>query len=210
MTSLPRIFIARHGETVWSLSGQHTGLTDLPLTETGRENARCLGERLRGLAFAKVFTSPLQRAATTCELAGFGPVAAVDPNLVEWDYGDYEGLRREQILSRQPGWQIFRDGCPEGESPADVAARARQIIQRLSGVSGDVLIFSSGHFLRLFTACWLKMDVLAGNCFMLSTASLSILGYDHDLTEPAVHLWNDTRHLAQKTIHPTTSTSHRI
>ena len=192
MTSLPRIFIARHGETAWSLSGRHTGLTDLPLTENGRANARNLGARLRGLTFAKVFTSPLQRAATTCELAGFGPVAEADPNLVEWDYGDYEGLRREQILRRQPGWQIFRDGCPGGESPADVAARARQMMQRLNGVSGDVLIFSSGHFLRLFTACWLGLDAMAGNCFLLSTASLSILSYGHDRTEPAVHLWNDT------------------
>ncbi len=198
MTPLPRIFIARHGETAWSLSGQHTGLTDLPLTENGRENARNLGARLRGLSFAKVFTSPLQRAATTCELAGFGPVAEVDPNLVEWDYGDYEGLRREQILSRQPGWQIFRDGCPGGESPAAVAVRARQMRQRLNSVSGDVLIFSSGHFLRMFTICWLGLDAMAGNCFLLSTASLSILGYGHDSTEPAVHLWNDTRHVGAK------------
>jgi probable phosphoglycerate mutase len=118
--------------------------------------------------------------------------------LVEWDYGDYEGLRREQILSRQPGWQIFRDGCPGGESPAGVAARAGQMMQRLSSVSGDVLIFSSGHFLRMFTACWLGMDLMAGNCFLLSTASLSILSYGHDLTEPAVHLWNDTRHVGAK------------
>jgi probable phosphoglycerate mutase len=198
MTSLPRVYVARHGETEWSLSGQHTGLTDLPLTENGRENARNLGARLRGIQFTKVFTSPLQRAATTCELAGFGAVADPDPNLVEWDYGDYEGMRRQQILDRQPGWEIFRDGCPGGESPAQVAARADHIIRRLRGISGDVLIFSSGHFLRMFTIRWLGLDAMAGNCFLLSTASLSILSYGHDLTEPALHLWNDTRHVGAK------------
>jgi broad specificity phosphatase PhoE len=193
--AFPHVYLARHGETAWSLSGQHTGLTDLPLTENGQVNARRLGERLRGLKFARVFTSPLQRAAKTCELAGFGAVAETDPELVEWNYGDYEGLRREEILMRRPGWQIFRDGCPGGESAPEAAARADRVLQRLRDIEGDVLIFSSGHFLRMFAARWLALDAMAGNCFLLSTASLSILGYGHDLTEPAVELWNDTRHV---------------
>jgi probable phosphoglycerate mutase len=193
--AFPHIYLARHGETAWSLSGQHTGLTDLPLTENGQANARRLGERLRGLKFARVFTSPLQRAAKTCELAGFGAVAETDPDLVEWNYGDYEGLRREEILRLQPGWQIFRDGCPGGESAQEAAARADRVLRRLRDIAGDVLIFSSGHFLRLFATRWLAFDPMAGNCFLLSTASLSILAYGHDLTEPAVELWNDTRHV---------------
>jgi broad specificity phosphatase PhoE len=193
--ALPHIYLARHGETAWSLSGQHTGLTDLPLTENGQVNARRLGERLRGLKFARVFTSPLQRAAKTCELAGFGAVAETDPELVEWNYGNYEGLRREEILRRQPGWQIFRDGCPGGESAPEAAARADRVLQRLRDIGGDVLIFSSGHFLRTFAVRWLSLDITAGNCFLLSTASLSVLSYGHDLTEPAVELWNDTRHV---------------
>ena len=122
--SLPIVYLARHGETAWSLTGQHTGLTDLPLTERGERNARRLGERLKGLTFAKVFTSPLQRASRTCELAGFGPAAEVDPNLVEWDYGQYEGRRTSEIRAERPDWQLFRDGCPGGESPKQVAARA--------------------------------------------------------------------------------------
>jgi broad specificity phosphatase PhoE len=196
MKSLPRVYLARHGETAWSLSGQHTGLTDLPLTDDGQVNARLLGARLSGLHFAKVLTSPLQRASRTCELAGFGSVAETDPDLVEWNYGDYEGLRREQIIVRQPGWQIFRDGCPGGESAAEVAARADRVLARIHDIGDDVLIFSSGHFLRMFTTRWLSMESALGNCFLLSTASLSILSYGHDLSEPAVHLWNDTRHVS--------------
>jgi broad specificity phosphatase PhoE len=192
---LPHIYIARHGETAWSLSGQHTGLTDLPLTEKGRENAQYLGARLQGMKFATVLTSPLQRAATTCELAGFATAAQTDPDLMEWNYGDYEGLRREEIVARQPGWLIFRDGCPGGESPAQVAARADRVLERLRGVRGDALIFSSGHFLRMLAARWLGLQFMAGNCFLLGTASLSIIGYGHDLTEPAIQLWNDTHHL---------------
>src|ERR1700677_23251 len=147
---LPEVYLARHGNTAWTLSGQHTGLTDLPLTPNGERNAKRLGDRLKGMTFAKVFTSPLQRAAKTCELAGFGAVAETDPELVEWNYGDYEGLRREEILIRRPGWQIFRDGCPGGESAPEAAARADRVLQRLRDIGGDVLIFSSGHFLRTF------------------------------------------------------------
>ena len=147
--SLPVIYLARHGETAWSLTGQHTGRTDLPLTERGEHNARRLRERLAGLRFAKVFTSPSQRAVRTCELAGFGATAEVDANLVEWNYGDYEGLRTVQIHAKHPDWQLFRDGCPNGESPEQIGARADRTVSRLREIEGDVLIFSSGHFLRV-------------------------------------------------------------
>ena len=192
---LPAFFLARHGETAWSLSGQHTGLTDLPLTEHGERNARQLGERLRGLKFARVFTSPLQRAKKTCELSGFGKVAEIDPDLLEWNYGEYEGLRSAEIHARNPGWRIFRDGCPGGESPAQVADRADRVIKRVRAVGDDVLVFSSGHFLRVLTARWLGQAPTAGSFFLLSTASLSVLSYEHDLSQPAVQLWNDTRHV---------------
>jgi len=147
--ALPIVYLARHGETAWSLSGQHTGRTDLPLTERGERNARALGERLRGMTFAKVFTSPLQRAMRTCELAGFGAVAEIDTDLVEWDYGQYEGRRTAEIHVERPDWQLFRDGCTGGESPDQVGARADRIVERLRAVHGDVLLFSSGHFLRV-------------------------------------------------------------
>src|SRR5260221_730903 len=150
--SFPVAYLARHGETAWSLSGQHTGLTDLPLTARGEQNARELGERLRALVVARVFTSPLLRASRTCDLAGFAAVAQVDPDLVEWDYGDYEGLTTREILSRRPGWSLFRDGCPNGESLADLSARADRVVQRVRSVGGNVLLFSSGHFLRCLAA----------------------------------------------------------
>ena len=190
---LPSIYLARHGETAWSLSGQHTGLTDLPLTERGAQNASQLKERLSRLTFAKVFTSPLQRAVQTSELAGFGSVAEVDRDLMEWNYGAYEGRRTVDILKERPGWQLFRDGCPGGESPADVGARADRVLARVRAINGDVLLFSSGHFLRTLTARWLGLDPSAGKYFQLSTASLSILGFEHDLSEPVIRLWNETR-----------------
>jgi broad specificity phosphatase PhoE len=196
--TLPKIYLARHGETVWSLSGQHTGLTDLPLTERGEQNARRLGERLAGLIFAKVFTSPLQRAARTCELAGFGAVAETDHELVEWNYGQYEGLRTVEIHAERPDWQLFRDGCPGGESPDQIGARADHVLSRLRAIKGDVLIFSSGHFLRVFAARWLGLEPAAGRFFDLDTASVSELGYENTLTQPVIHLWNDTRHLIKK------------
>jgi probable phosphoglycerate mutase len=194
---LPAVYLARHGETEWSVSGRHTGLTDLPLTERGERNARRLGERFKGLTFAKVFTSPLQRARRTCELAGFGGVAVVDPEIVEWNYGEYEGKKTEEILKERPGWQLFRDGCPGGESPADVGARADRVIARLRAVGGDVLVFSSGHILRTIAARWLGLPPFAGQCFLLGTAALSILAYDHDKSEPAVRLWNDVAHTGE-------------
>ncbi len=164
----------------------------LPLTERGERNARRLGKRLDGLAFAKVFTSPLQRAVRTCELAGFGAVAEVDPNLVEWNYGDYEGLRTIEIQAKRPGWQLFRDGCPGGESPDQVGERADRVVSRLRECKGNVLIFSSGHFLRVLAARWLGLEPAAGRFFMLKTASLSAIGYENNLSRPVIDFWDDT------------------
>jgi probable phosphoglycerate mutase len=194
---LPIIYLARHGETAWSLTGQHTGLTDLPLTERGERNARQLGERLRGLRFASVYTSPLQRAHRTCELAGFGAVAEVDPDLVEWDYGHYEGRRTAEIRAERPDWQLFRDGCPGGESPAQASARADRVVSRLRAVQGDVLLFSSGHFIWVLAMRWIALEVTANaRRFMLSTASLSAVGYENELSSPVIRLWNETNHVS--------------
>lgn len=197
--ALPTIYLARHGETAWSLSGQHTGLTDLPLTERGEENARALRERLAGLNFGKVLTSPLQRATRTCELAGFGAVAETDRNLVEWDYGQYEGLTTAEIHARRPDWLLFRDGCPGGESPAQVGARADAVVSRVRAVGTDVLLFSSGHFLRVLATRWLSLEVICGKYFMLSTASVSILGYELERSAPVIQLWNDASHVKAST-----------
>jgi probable phosphoglycerate mutase len=191
---VPIIYLARHGETAWSVTGQHTGLTDLPLTEHGERNAARLGKRLAGSVFAKVLTSPLQRAARTCELAGFGAVAKVDRDLVEWNYGDYEGLRTAEIHAKRPDWELFRDGCPNGESPEQVGARADRVVSRVRAIKGNVLIFSSGHFLRVFAARWLGLEPAAGKFFMLDTASLSALSDEKDRSHPAIRFWNDTRH----------------
>ena len=195
--ALPVVYLARHGETAWSASGQHTGLTDLPLTPRGERNARQLQIRLQGLSFAKVFTSPLQRATRTCELAGFGASAEVDRDLVEWNYGQYEGRRTDEIHAERPDWRLFRDGCPGGESPMQVGARADRVVQRVRAIRGTVLLFSSAHFLRTLAARWLGLDPSSGRYFLLSTASLSALGYEHDLSEPAIRLWNETRHVVE-------------
>jgi broad specificity phosphatase PhoE len=192
---LPVVYLARHGETAWSLSGQHTGRTDLPLTERGERNARSLGERLKGLTFAAVLTSPLRRAARTCELAGFGAGAEIDRDLLEWDYGRYEGRTSAEIHAERPDWQLFRDGCPGGESPEQVGVRAERLVNRVRAVRGDVLLFSSGHFLRVLAARWLGLEPGAGRYLLLSTASLGALGYEHDRSEPVIRLWNDTRHV---------------
>lgn len=192
--ALSIVCLARHGETAWSLSGQHTGITDLALTERGERNALQLGTRLRARTFARVFTSPLQRATRTCDLAGFGAVAAVDRDLVEWNYGQYEGLRTAEILAINPGWRLFRDGCPGGESPAQIGARADQVLSRMRAAQGDVLVFSSGHFLRVLAARWLGAEVNAGRHLVLGTVSLSELGYEHDISEPVIRVWNDTCH----------------
>ena len=193
---LPIVYLARHGETAWTLSGQHTGLTDLPLTKHGEQVARRLAERLKGLTFKKVFTSPLQRARRTCELAGFGAVAEIDPDLVEWDYGQYEGRRGADIRAERPGWNLFRDGCPGGESPEQVSARADRVVDRVRAIQSNALLFTSGHFIRVLAARWLGIEPTANSrYFMLSTASLSALGYENDLSRPVIRFWNDTRHV---------------
>jgi broad specificity phosphatase PhoE len=195
MDKLPIIYLARHGETAWSLTGQHTGLTDLPLNSRGERNARSLGERLIQQTFSKVFTSPSQRARRTCQLAGYAPVAEVYPELAEWNYGDYEGRRTAEIHMERPDWQLFCDGCPGGESPEQVGARADAVIKRVRAVKDNVLLFSSGHFLRVLAVRWLGLEPAVGRFFILSTASLSILGFEHDLSQPAIQLWDDTSHL---------------
>jgi probable phosphoglycerate mutase len=192
---LPTIYLARHGETAWSLSGQHTGRTDIPLTDRGERNARRLGERLNGLRFAQVLTSPLQRASRTCALAGFGDSAEVDVDLLEWDYGEYEGRTSADIHAERPDWRLFRDGCPGGETAAQVGARADRIVQRVRALHADVLLFSSGHFLRVLAARWLGLEPGAGRYFLLGTASLSALGYEHTESQPVIQFWDDTRHV---------------
>jgi broad specificity phosphatase PhoE len=189
--NLQRVFLARHGETEWSRSGQHTGLTDLPLTERGERDVQWFRERLKGLEFAQVLTSPLQRAARTCALAGFEARATVESDLVEWNYGDYEGRTSAEIQRERPGWLIFRDGCPGGETPEQIGARADRVVARVRAAGGDVLLFSSAHILRVLTARWLGLPVAAGQYLVLGTASLSALGYEHDASEPVVRLWNE-------------------
>jgi probable phosphoglycerate mutase len=195
--ALPCLYLARHGETAWTVTGQHTGLTDLPLTERGRENARRLGKLIGDDPFAQVFTSPLARARQTCELAGFAARAETLDELVEWNYGDYEGQKTVDIRRERPDWQLFRDGCPGGESPADVAARADRVIAQVRSIPGNVLAFSSGHFFRVLAARWLGLPPDFGRYLLLSTATLSILGYEHQLNEPVVRLWNDDRHVCE-------------
>ena len=192
--SLPEVYLARHGETEWTISHQHTGRTDIPLTARGEANARSLGERLKGETFERVFVSPLRRARRTCELAGFGDTGTIVSELQEWDYGDYEGRRTADIRQERPGWDLFRDGSPGGESVAAVGARADRVIARLRAVDGHVLLFSHGHFLRVLAARWLGLPPADARYFVLGTAALSVLGYEHTLDEPAILLWNDDRH----------------
>ena len=190
------IYMARHGETAWSRTGRHTGLTDLPLTEQGERNARRLGERLKGLTFAKVFTSPLRRARRTCELAGFGSVAEIDPDLVEWDYGEYEGRTTAEIRAERPDWSLFFDGCPGGESPQQVAARADRVARRLRAATEDILLFSSRHFMQALAVRWVGIEpIAAAESLILRTSSLSALGYKDSPSQPAIQLWNETHYL---------------
>jgi len=195
LKELPVVYLARHGETAWTISGQHTGLTDLPLTPVGENNAKKLGHALKGLSFARVFSSPLRRASQTCELAGFRASVEFLHDLVEWDYGKYEGRTSAEILAERPDWELFRDGCPGGESPQQVAARADRVVDLVRSVPGNVLLFSSGHFLRMLAARWAGIDIVDARSLMLSTASLSVLGYEGSLARPAIRLWNDTHHL---------------
>ena len=192
MGALQELWLIRHGETEWTIARRHTGLTNLPLTAGGEEQARALGSRLRMVRFARVFYSPLQRAARTCELAGYASVAEVDKNLVEWNYGDYEGKMRPEILAERPAWDIFKDGCPGGESPTDVALRADRVISRARAIGGNVAVFSSGHFLRVLIARWLFLDPSAGRYLKLGTGAISVLGFDHDnVNEPVIRLLNE-------------------
>src|SRR5678815_5541856 len=182
---LPMIYLARHGETACSLTGQHTGLTDLPLTPMGESNAGKLGEALKRVTFTKVFSSPLRRAWRTCELAGFRSTVEMNHDLVEWDYGEYEGRLTVEIHAERPGWQLFRDGCPGGESPQEVAARADRVVKRVRSTPGDILLFSSGHFLRMLAGRWIGIETSRAGALMLGTASLSALGYEH-VEQPAI------------------------
>ena len=192
-SALPRIYLLRHGETAWSLSGQHTGRTDLPLTVQGEQDAHELTERLRAVKFGRVLTSPLMRARRTCELAGLGEAAEIEPDAVEWDYGDYEGQRPADIRKERPGWNIFRDGCPSGESPTEVSQRADRLIARLRTLEGNIALFSHGQFGRVLGARWIGLPAMQAQHLLLSTASLSILGYGHNLIdEPAIALWNSS------------------
>jgi len=183
-----RVYLVRHGETAWSLSGQHTGTTDLALTEHGEEAAKRLAEPLSRVTFARVLTSPMRRARRTCELAGLGAQAIVDSDLMEWNYGDYEGLTTAQIRARAPGWIVFRDGCPGGESPEAIGARVDRLIVRVRSTDGDVALFAHGHVFRVLAARWLGLPVIVGRHLLLDTATLSILGYDREV--PAVKRWN--------------------
>ncbi|AIC26089.1 phosphoglycerate mutase protein [Rhizobium etli bv. mimosae str. IE4771] len=190
-SAFPEIYLVRHGETEWSRSGRHTGRSDIPLTEVGEAAAGKLAERLSGLSFAAVWSSPSARARKTCALAGFGSGAVIRDDLAEWDYGAYEGITTKEILAGHPGWQLFRDGCPNGETPADVGARADAVVEALRQVSANILIFSSSHFLRVLAARWLGLPPEGGAHFVLDTASISVLGFEHDLTEPVIRRWNN-------------------
>ena len=183
-----QVYLIRHGETEWSLSGQHTGITDIPLTENGRNVAKQLEPILAKENFTMILTSPLERARKTCELAGLGAHAEIDRDLMEWNYGEYEGLTPKQIDAQAPGWMIFTDGCPGGESPAQVSARADRLVARVRSVEGDVALFAHGHIFRVFAARWLGLPAMAGCHFLLDTATLSILSYYRGI--PAVKRWN--------------------
>lgn len=192
MTStLPKLYLVRHGDTAWTSTRQHTGRTDIPLNEDGERRARQLGAQLRDLPFVRVFTSPLLRALATCELAGFAARAEPDSDLAEWDYGRFEGKRTDEILTDWPGWNVFRDGCPDGESPQDVAARADRFVARVQCIAGDVLAFSSGHIIRMIAARWHGLAPALGRLFYCRPASVGVLGFEHDRRdEPIIRLWN--------------------
>lgn len=187
--NLPKIVCVRHGATEWSESGRHTGRTDIPLTREGEAQARSLAALIPKLDYAAVRSSPSSRARDTARLAGF-PDAAVDPDLAEWDYGEFEGLTTPAIQAEHPGWSLFRNGCPGGESLTDIEARADRVIAALRGLDAPALIFSSGHFVRALAGRWIDLGIEGGAKLTLDTASVSILGYDHDVAEPAIRQWN--------------------
>jgi broad specificity phosphatase PhoE len=202
-SALPKLYLARHGDTAWTDSHQHTGRFDLPLNERGEHHARQLGRVLSPVSFVHVFTSPLRRVARTCALAGFGDVAQIDRDLLEWDYGLYEGKTTSDIVQERPGWELFRDGCPDGESAQDVADRADRFLARVQDLGGDVLAFSSGHIIRMIAARWLGLPPVAGRCFFCQPGSVGELGFEHDSRDqPIVRLWNSVNW-------PSTATSGR-
>ena len=183
-----RVYLLRHGETEWSLNGRHTGVTDVPLTENGRVAARLLRPILAKVTFLLVLTSPLQRAKETCELAGLGQFANVEPDLIEWNYGEYEGLKTEQIRLTRPGWSVFRDGCPGGETPDQIGARADRVLNAIRATEGNVALFAHGHILRVLAARWINLSASYGENFILDTATLNVLGYYRE--SPAFKIWN--------------------
>jgi probable phosphoglycerate mutase len=186
-----RLYLIRHGETGWSRSGRHTGRTDIPLTPSGEDEARELGKHLRDISFAQVLTSPLRRAVQTCSLSGLDKNPEIEPDLAEWDYGDYEGQRSVDILEARPGWNVYRDGCPGGEMPAQVSARADRLISRLLKLDGNIALFAHGQFGSVLAARWIGLAVAEAEHFMLGTASLSILAFDpHHAGVPVIALWN--------------------
>lgn len=195
-----KICLVRHGETAWALSGQHTGVTDLALTAHGENQARALAPRLRTLVFTQVLVSPRLRAQQTCDLAGLGAASRVEPDLAEWDYGDYEGLRTADIRRANPEWNIWRDGCPGGESPAEVSARADRLIARLCTQQGTLALFSHGHFSVALAMRWIGLELIEGQHFALHTASVSLLSIDtHHDDRRIIELWNDSQNALAST-----------
>jgi broad specificity phosphatase PhoE len=189
-TRPPELVLVRHGETEWTLAGKHTGRTDIPLTDRGREQARTVGAVLRGRRFALVLTSPLARAAETCRLAGFGETAVPREELMEWDYGAYEGRTTVEIRKERSGWSLWRDGVPEGETAAEVATRVDRVIADVRPAEGDVLVFAHGHVLRVFAARWLGLEPDAGRLFALDPATISVLGYERETS--VIRVWNES------------------
>jgi len=189
----PSLYLVRHGGTAWSISGRHTGRTDVPLTPVGEDEARRLARRVEGVQFSNVLTSPSQRARRTCELAGLAGQAEIDPEVVEWDYGAYEGRRSADILEERPGWNLFRDGCPDGETPPQVSERADRLIGRLRSMAGSVALFSHSHFGRVLAVRWIGLPLVEGQHLRLDTASISVLDWDpHHPEVPVIGTWNTT------------------
>jgi probable phosphoglycerate mutase len=199
----PTLYLFRHGATAWSITGQHTGSSDLPLVAQGEQQARALAAQLRGIAFARVFTSPRLRAQRTCELCGLGALASIEPDLAEWDYGAYEGLRTADIHMQRPDWNLFRDGCPGGESPDEICRRADRLIARLRRLRGEVALFSHGHFGRVLGVRWIGLPVAHAQQLLLDTASISILGFEHqDAASPAIVAWNNRSDMTGSVLRP--------
>ena len=189
-SNFANVYLVRHGETAWSITGQHTGRTDLPLTSRGEEQARALAPRLKDLRFGHVLSSPLRRAFRTCELAGFAGLATLDQDLLEWDYGHYEGRTLSEIHRERPEWELFRDGCPGGESVMQISERADRVVSRLRALEGNVLVFSSGHVLRVLAARWIDGFAALGRRLVLDPACICVLGYDHGGMDSVIRLWN--------------------